>query len=67
MEMSDLHFFTKWTDQTETSGSINMPFLNVVDAKVHWVVTTGKKVSKLPGLSILEVNQREDVIKNGRP
>jgi hypothetical protein len=65
--MGDLNFLAKGTDQAKASSGINVPSLNIVDSEINWIVTTGKIMSKFSGLSVLQVEQSENIIKNGRP
>lgn len=63
--MGDLNLLAEWTNQTETSGSVNVTLLYIVDAEINWIVATGQKMTKLSGLSILKVDQGENIVKYG--
>ena len=64
VEMGDLNFLAKRADQTMASSSVHVTLLNVIDAEIQGVVSTRQIMTKLAGETVLQVNQREHIVKN---
>lgn len=64
VEMGNLDFLAKRTDQTMASSSVHVTLLNVIDAEIQGVVSTRQIMTKFACETVLQVNQREHIVKN---